>query len=166
MQKPETILNAIASFERSNQSLRKRWDDDFDLYRLLPYKAGKGYYSYTSNDPRVLVDKIIAMICQANLLIQIPPDKLSPEDREIAGNVERFLYGCLYVNDDRLLKMDYPKLKNASAWLSAARGGLGIKTYVKKDEKGETVGKISKEMVKLSSFRGKKSVCIFSSSYT
>jgi len=35
-----------------------------------------------------------------------------------------------------------------------------------KNAKGQTVGKISKEKVKLSSFRGKKVVCIFSSSYT
>jgi len=35
-----------------------------------------------------------------------------------------------------------------------------------KDEKGKTVGKLSEEKVRLSSFRGKRPVCIFSSSYT
>jgi len=37
---------------------------------------------------------------------------------------------------------------------------------LEKDAKGQIAGKISKEKVKLSSFRGKKVVCIFSSSYT
>jgi len=35
-----------------------------------------------------------------------------------------------------------------------------------KNEKGEKVGKIGTERVQLSAFRGKKIVCIFSSSYT
>ena len=34
------------------------------------------------------------------------------------------------------------------------------------DDKGNTVGKIGEKKVKLSDFRGKKPVCIFSSSYT
>ena len=37
---------------------------------------------------------------------------------------------------------------------------------LEKGANGKVVGKISKEKVKLSSFRGKKVVCIFSSSYT
>ena len=58
--KIQGIKKNIDSFRADSTftKLKKRWEDDFDLFRLLPYNAGSGYYSYTSNSPRVLAEKL------------------------------------------------------------------------------------------------------------
>jgi hypothetical protein len=136
------IKTAITKFQNTRSALRTRWDKDYDLWRMKPYNAGKGYYSYTTNSPRVLADKVIAMICQANLLVRIPTDKLLGKDREIASNIERFLYGCLNVNDERLMRLNQPILRDSLAWLATLRGGFAVRVFVKKGSKGETIPEI------------------------
>jgi hypothetical protein len=136
------IKTADEKFWNVRSMLRSTWDIDYDLWRMKPYNAGKGYYSYTTNSPRVLADKIIAMLCQANLLIRIPTDKLLDKDRRIASNIERFLYGCLNVNDERMMRLNQPVLRDALAWLATLRGGFAVRVFVRKGNKGETIPEI------------------------
>lgn len=136
------IKSAIEKFNNTRSTLRTRWDTDYDLWRMKPYNAGKGYYSYTTNSPRVLADKVIAMLCQAKLQIRIPTDKLLGTDREVASNLERFLYGCINVNDERLMHLNQPILRDAMAWLATIRGGFALRVFVKKKGKGITIPEI------------------------
>lgn len=139
--KPGEITNAFGKFQngRTYLEIKDRWEDDFSLYRLQPYDAGKGYYSYTSNAPRVLADKVISMLVKAYLNIHVPEDILTDEEARVANNVERFIYGSLYLNDQKFLKMpDMPPLRHQMAWHACIRGGFGLRVYVHKNAQGET----------------------------
>jgi len=132
------IKSTTDVFLSGRPALKQRWDDDFDLWRQLKYNAGKGYYSYTSNSARVLIDKLLSLINTSHLIIQIPSDELTTEDRKIASAIEKFLYGAINLNDTRLKKLGQPILRDALAWLFLVRGGAGIRTFVNKDNKGKT----------------------------
>ena len=120
-------------------ALRQRMQTDFDLYRLKPYDPGPSYTSYTTNDPRVFADKIISMLNMAKLIIRTPDEILAEDDRKIASNCERLLYGAYNLNDERLLRSpSSPRLRARKAWHSSIRGGFGTRAYVYKDENGAT----------------------------
>lgn len=129
------IKSARNKFENAHLTLYSRWNDDYNLWRLKPYSAGKGYFSYTSNSPRVLADKVVALLCEAKLNIRIPTGKLLEEERRIASDLERFLYGALSLNDERLMRLNRPPLRDAWAWLAAVRGQFAFRVFVKKDGK-------------------------------
>jgi hypothetical protein len=79
--------------------------------------AGKGYYSYTSNIPRVQVDKAMSLLDGAELLIRYPDDvNLTEVDRRTANNNERFAYGCFNINDNRLISSGQPTLRRQMDW--------------------------------------------------
>lgn len=122
--------------------LRLRWENDFDLWRLREYDAGKGYYGYTSNSPRVFADKAISLINSAKLVIRVPPDVLQGPERQSAANLERFLYGLLLLNDERRFAMGLPTLRAAMAWHTMIRGSCFVKFFLNKDGKGGTVPEI------------------------
>ena len=140
------IKSKVSSFRNDSTFIatRKRWDSDFDLWRLKSYDPGKGYYAYTSNSPRNLANKAIGMLTEAELLIRVPEEILKKEERETANNVERFLYGALNWNDEHLMRIpDQSSIRNQKAWYSVVRGGYGERIYVYKDEKGETITDIA-----------------------
>lgn len=134
------IQGAISKFRNDVTwiRLRDRWDADFNLGRLEPYDAGKNYFSYTSNSPANLANKGINMLTDAKLLIHIPEDTLQKDEVEIANNIERFNYGVLGINDDRLLMLDLPPIQDQMAWMAIYRGAVVINAYVYKDESNET----------------------------
>lgn len=146
MEKISEIKGAVASFHNdTNQlKLRTRWQDDFNYYRLKPYNAGKGYFSYTSNAPRVLADKVISMLCDSKLLIRVPEDLLTDEQAKTANNVERFLYGSFNLNDEKFLYLpDMPPLRHQMAWYAVVRGSFAIWVYVHKKKNGKTMPNIA-----------------------
>lgn len=142
--KIEDINKAISSFQGDTvwKSLRSRWDKDFDLYRLKPYNAGPGYYSYTTNKPRLVIDKAIALLNQAKLIIRVPEELLSPEQQDVANNIERFAYGCLNINDDRLVRLECPSLRQQMAWHAVVRGSFFLFVLVNRDDEGNTIPQI------------------------
>jgi len=143
MEKIGEIRAAISAFRNSTVYLKSktRWETDFNLYRLKPYDAGKGYYSYTSNSPYNLVRRGNSMLVEAKLVVRIPEDVLqSEEERNKASNIERLLHGSLTVNDERLIRIpDMPTLKAQMAWYATVRGTIVIRPYVYKDKKGNTI---------------------------
>jgi hypothetical protein len=56
--------------------------------------------------------------------------------------MERFIYGSLYLNDDRRLKLNQGRLKSALAWFLSIRGSVFVKVFLNKNEKGDTVVEI------------------------
>ena len=128
-----TILSKITAFNNGQDALRTRHDDDLELYRLAPYKVKAGYLSYTTNAPQVLANKVISILTSAELNIRVPLDTLDKEERISAGVVERFLYGALNLNDDRLMLLDEPTLRDQMTWLAVVRGGFALRIFVNKD---------------------------------
>jgi len=141
---PEKVKKAVQNFQQDTvfMKLRERWKNDFNLYRLEEYKAAKGYFAYTTNAPLVLAKKGLSLLTQSKLQISVPSDAMYKVDRTTASNMERFIYGSLYLNDDRRLKMSLGRLKNALAWFLSIRGSVFIKIYLNKNDKGETVPEI------------------------
>jgi len=138
---PSQIVSASKKFWSNMTAvrLRERWNRDFDLYRLKEYDPGSGYYSYTHNYPRVFADKAISIVSQSKLIVRIPIDLETEEERRISSNIERFLYGSFTLNDERMTLMGMPTLKNQMAWLACLRGRFFVLVYVHKNERGETV---------------------------
>lgn len=134
------IVKAVSAFRNSQEfnALRRRWDTDYDNFILKPYDAGKRYYSYTSNAPRLLATKCLNILTEAKLLIRYPDDTLTMDEREIANNNERLCYGVLNFNDEWLLKQSLPTLRNILAWHAIIRGQVAINPYVYKNLKGKT----------------------------
>jgi len=139
------IQNKVNSFFNDTlvSALRTRWEKDFDLYRLEPYRAGKGYISYTTNSPRVFAQKVISILAQAKLLIRIPDEILQQPEMVIASDMERFLYGCFRINDERLRRNPrMPLLREQMAWHACIRGGFLYRPYVYKNKKGKTIPEV------------------------
>ena len=125
------------------QSLRRRWDDDFDLYRKKPYDAGKGYYSYTTNSAKNLAEKVISMVMKAKLIISVPEELLTDEQKNIASNTERFFFGSLGLNDRRLARLpETPSLHSQMSWHAVVRGGFAYRVFVRKLPDGSTLPEV------------------------
>lgn len=118
-------------------TLRRRWQADLELWRLKPYNAGAGYYSYTSNYPRLVADKAMAMLGQARLIIRYPDDTFDKDEQLKASNMERFLYGCLTMMDSRI-KGTQPTFRDQLKWLLSLRGRVFPRVLMNKNAKGET----------------------------
>jgi len=143
---PGDVANAISKFRNGSTylELKSRWESDFALYRLEKYDAGQGYYSYTSNSPRVLADKVISMLVKSYLNIRIPEELMTDDEARKANNVERFIYGSLYLNDQKFLRLaNTPPLRNQMSWHSCIRGGYGLRIYVHKGPNGKTFPSIN-----------------------
>ncbi len=140
MEKIDEILGAINTFRNDSlfRELKVRWQKDFDLFRLKPYNAGKGYISYTSNSPRVLASRVMAVLSGANLQIHVPEDTLTDEEARTANNLERFYYGALVLNDAELRKGQLPPLQAQLAWYAVMRGWVVLRPYVYKNDAGLT----------------------------
>lgn len=139
MEKPEQWAADATSFFSSTNYLdmQKRWDRDYDLYNLVPYDAGKGFYSFTTNRPRLVVNKGVSMITDAKLNIRVPDAGLLPlPEREIASNIERFCYGVINHVDEKFSRLpNTPSLREQLAWFSVVRGFVTLCILIYKDEK-------------------------------
>ena len=103
----------------------------------------------------VLIKKIIALLCQSNLIIRIPGDLKKKKDRQLANMIEYFLYGALNLNDDMLLRRMQPILRESMSFLLTLRGRFGIRTYITKDEEDNTIPEIiTIDPYQLSYYRG------------
>ena len=146
MDKVQEVKAAISAFQGDTQTmkLRQRWQEDYDLFRMKPYNAGKGYYSYTSNAPRIIADKAVSMLVDAKLLIRIPEDILTAEEINTASNVERYLYGAQNMNDEANLHIP-DKLTNRQlkAWYAVLRGSFAERIWVHKGEGNKTLPEVT-----------------------
>ena len=146
MDKAAEIQSAVSSFRTNTNwlKLKSRWQSDFSLYRLAPYNAGAGYYSYTSNSPRIIADKAISILESSKLIVRIPEELLTEEEKEIANDCERFIYGALNQNDEESFYIPEKRtLRQLKAWYAVVRGGFAERIYVHKDEDGETKPEIA-----------------------
>ncbi len=140
------IKSAVSAFKNSTNFLaqKQRWQGDFDLWRMKPYDAGTGYFSYTTNAPKNLAKKAISMITEAKLQIRIPDEILKKEELEVASNVERFMHGILTLVDEDFTRIpDMPSLRGQMAWHILIRGSFAIRPYIYKDKEDGGKTKIS-----------------------
>ena len=103
---------------------RTRMENDYGLYRMNPYDAGNGYQSYTSNAPKILADKIMSYLANAQMSIRVP---ISAEvaDRTPGTLKEKFVIGALNLADERMQRYGQPSIREQLAFYVVLRGGYG-----------------------------------------
>ena len=103
MSKIDDLISQIEDIWESPgfRSRRVRMENDYGLYRMNPYAAGNGYQSYTSNAPKILADKIMSYLSNAQMSVRVP---LSSEvdDRTPGALKEKFVIGALNLADERM----------------------------------------------------------------
>ena len=100
---------------------RKRMEEDFNLYSLKPFDAGDGYQSYTSNQPRVVADKIISWMNDSRMIVKAPlSGKLA--ERLDGDSKEKYIVGAMNMADDRLIARGMLSVKGQLAAHIALRG--------------------------------------------
>ncbi len=135
---PEEIIALVDNHYDLTEPLRSRMDDDHKLYRLDEFDAGEGYQSYTSNEPQVYADKLIAWMTSAEMVVRIPYGNSDREQRENNDSKEKFLIGLLKAADERLIMRMQPGLRQQMAWFIALRGWFSGRALLVKDDDGET----------------------------
>ena len=136
--KPEEIIALVDNHYDLTEPLRTRMDDDHKLYRLEEFNAGEGFQSYTSNEPQVYADKLIAWMTSAEMVIRIPYGNSEREDRENNDAKEKFLLGLIKAGDERLTSRFQPSIRQQLAWFITLRGWYAARALMTKDDEGET----------------------------
>jgi len=116
---------------------RTRMESDYGLYRMNPYEAGNGYQSYTSNAPKILADKIMSYLSNAQMSIRVP---LSSEvdDRTPGTLKEKFVIGALNLADERMQRYGQPSIREQLAFYVTLRGWYAGRAMLNKHEDGST----------------------------
>ena len=118
------IMERVEEKETATQSLRKRWDADYGLWRNDPYMGmDTGYKAFSSVEPAVNAQKAVGMISGAIRKITVPEDNDSRSMRDADNVKERFLIGNFKANDERLIKIGLTgTLQQTMAWQIMVRG--------------------------------------------
>jgi len=116
---------------------RTRMEGDYGLYRMNPYDAGNGYQSYTSNAPKILADKIMSYLSNAQMSVRVP---LSSEvdDRTPGTLKEKFVIGALNLADERMQRYGQPSVREQLAFYVTLRGWYAGRAMLNKHEDGST----------------------------
>ena len=128
---PQQIAALVESEKSRTQELRDRFDEDYGLYRLNPFKGldredgldpEDGYSHYTSNEPQTFADKIITFSVESKLMLRIRHTNAQEEQRTTDAKKERFMFGILRAADERLVRLFLPRLRDQLAFYASLRG--------------------------------------------
>ena len=139
---PDDIMHAVQRHADETEALRDRMEEDYDIYRLVPYDAGDGYQSYTSNAPQTYADKIIGWISAHRMVLRVPHRGDRLQEREQNDNKERFLIGLLRAVDEELSNQLLPPLQAQLAWYMCLRGWYAGRALFAKEEDGATYASV------------------------
>ncbi len=139
MAKIDDILNKIETIWESPgfRTRRTRMEQDYGLYRMNAYDAGTGYQSYTSNAPRILADKIISYLTNAQMSIKVPMTA-KVDDRSAGNKKEKFVIGALNLADERMQRYGQPSIREQIAFYITLRGWYAGRAMLNKHEDGST----------------------------
>ena len=117
MAKIDDILHKIETIWESPgfRTRRTRMEQDYGLYRMNAYDAVTGYQSYTSNAPRILADKIISYLTNAQMAVRVPMTT-KVEDRSSGNKKEKFVIGALNLADERMQRYGQPSIREQLAF--------------------------------------------------
>jgi hypothetical protein len=138
------VADRITEKFRDQQLLFDRIDADYDLWTLKPWQPGVEESIapediYTTNEPRVLAQKIIAFIAATELVVRIPNDDATEPQEDLNDQAELLAIGALKRADERLRRMGHPPLKDSLAFYSVVRGRFAAaRALLRKDQTGRT----------------------------
>ena len=133
----EDILNKIETIWESPgfRTRRTRYEEDYGLYRMNAYDAGTGYQSYTSNAPKILADKIMSYLSNAQMSVRVPMTT-KVDDRDAGNKKEKFIIGALNLADERMQRYGQPSVREQLAFYIVLRGWYAGRAMLNKHSDG------------------------------
>ena len=142
---PGEVSKTISRYFQNEQPLFDRMHRDYEQYwtledwepalddQIMPEDA------YTTNQPRVLAQKIIAFIAETEMVVRVPNDD-APKDQEQRNKLtENLSIGMLANVDRRMRRNGDPRIQRQMAWHSVVRGRYVIaRAFLRKRPNGET----------------------------
>lgn len=110
---------------------RKRMEEDYNLYSLKPFDAGDGYQSYTSNQPKVVADKIISWMNDSRMIVSAPLSQRSSE-KDAGDSKEKYIVGAMNMADNRLIARGMLSVKSQMAAHIVLRGWFAGRAVLNK----------------------------------
>ena len=141
----EDITELVDEVERSTSARQSRMDDDRRLMRLDAFNSntdvegremGTDFRSFTSNEPMTFMRKVVSLLSEAKLLIQVPYGLAQEEERFRYDLAERFYYGILAAVDERLRNKIQPELQDQLAGLVPIRGWGALRVLLRNRDDG------------------------------
>lgn len=123
----ETVWGMIDRKWRSLNRVHDRMDDDYSLYKLDQWINDSDdplsdEDIYTTNEPRVLAEKIIAFIAATQEIIAADNTDAQEQQEELNDSAEQLAIGMLNNADDHLRRNGQPSVKDQLAFFTVVRG--------------------------------------------
>ena len=134
-----SIIDKVEAHHEATEPLRRRMEEDFQLYRLDPYDAGDGFQSYTSNEPSTFADKVVDYLVGSEMVIRVPNTAADQGQREANNMKERFMIGVMKSADERQKMALRPSIKDVLSWQISVRGWFAGRSLLRKDINGKTI---------------------------
>ena len=110
---------------------RTRMEEDYNLYSLKPFDAGDGYQSYTSNQPKVVADKIISWMNDSRMIVTAPLSQRVSE-KDSGDSKEKYIVGAMNMADSRLIARGMLPVKSQMAAHITLRGWFAGRAVLNK----------------------------------
>ena len=110
---------------------RTRMEEDYNLYSLKPFDAGDGYQSYTSNQPKVVADKIISWMNDSRMIVTAPLSQRVSE-KDSGDSKEKYIVGAMNMADSRLIARGMLPVKSQIAAHITLRGWFAGRAVLNK----------------------------------
>ena len=125
-------------------SVHSRMDSDYSLYALDRWQpdlvdALSPEDIYTTNEPRVLAEKVISFITATELVVRAPNDDAREQQESANDLAEQLAIGILNNIDRRHRRLGHPPVVDALAFFSVVRGRYAAaRAVLRKRPNGET----------------------------
>ena len=139
------VQERITKKFQDDAGLFDRMDTDFDLWTLEPWKPDPESHLaaedvFTTNEPRVLAQKVIAFITGTEVIVRISNDDAQEGQEEINDRAEQLAIGMLRQADERLSRSGRPSVKQQLAFFDTVRGRFAaMRSLLRKGEQGTFV---------------------------
>jgi len=142
---PGDVVKKIRRYFNNDKQIFDRMNSDYENYWVLnqwqPDEEDNitDEDSYTTNQPRVLAQKIIAFIAETELILRVPNDD-APKDQEERNKLTEALgIGMLANVDRRKRRNGENRIQRQMAWQSVVRGRyVAARSFLRKRENGDT----------------------------
>ena len=131
---PEEIVARVERHADITDGLRKRQDEDFDLWWGRPFEANDDetteYASYTSNEPATYAEKMTSLLSTAEVPPRVPHLLATRAEREQYDNKERLTRGMFAAGDEKLIARLKPELLPQLSWYVPIRGWYAVRAML------------------------------------
>ena len=138
------ITGRIQQKFRDLAAVHQRMDADYSLYTLDEWRPDVTESLsledvYTTNEPRVLAEKVISFITATELVVRVPNDDAQERQESANDLVEQLAVGMLNNIDRRHRRLGQPPVVDALAFYSVVRGRYAAaRAVLRKRPNGET----------------------------